>query len=1032
MSEEKPQPQSTAPNFNQLEQEVLKFWDEGKIFEKSLEQNKNSPPYIFYDGPPFATGLPHYGHILASTIKDAIPRYQTMKGHYVRRRWGWDCHGLPIENIVEQNLKISGKKQIEEIGVERFNKVCRDNVLKFAEEWGKMVRRMGRWTEFENSYKTMDTTYMESVWWGLKQVWDKGLIYEDRKVLLYCSRCETPISNFEVAMDNSYRDITEESVYVKFKILPRQRIVNDLTNDKTYALAWTTTPWTLPGNTSLNLGPDIQYIIIDQNGERYILAKERLSVVKGEYEVVGEFPARALEGLQYEPLYPGVIPNDSGKAHRIYLADFVTTTDGTGIVHNAAMYGEEDYELAKAKDLPRVDMLNSKGQYLDRAPENLRGVFFKDAEKIILKELKEKNLVYEIESYTHSYPHCHRCGTPLFYNALPAWFINIQKVKSDLLKLNEDINWYPGHLKHGRFGKSMEQAPDWNISRNRFWATALPFWKCQNESCKHVSCVGSINELKEKSTNFSEVYPNFDAANLESTDLHKPYIDRVKLKCEKCGGEMNRVPEVVDCWVESGSMPFAELHYPFEHNAESRGITAVAERRGSDPEDFHNRFPADFVAEYIGQTRAWFYVMHVMGTLVKNQAPFKNVVTTGNILAEDGSKMSKSKNNYPDPWVLIEKYGIDAIRFYLLTCPVMNADDVNFSEKNVQEVNRKVSMLIYNMWSLYRIYESRKDAELNPSTSPLRADGTGRGAERRGNGSSHILDKWVMAKLGNLQQEVTKQMDGYNTVKAGKAIVDFVNDLSTWYVRRSRDRMKSSSEDSKQALGTLGYTLVEVSKMLAPFMPFLSEFIFRDVTGKESVHLEKWSAPPENVDENVIKDMEVVREIVTVGLAARKEKALAVRQPLARLAYVLKDKAASLSPELEQLILEELNIKAVDAILIDKATRPVKVFSFSGTTALEQVYLDFEITPELKQEGLARELERAVQDLRKKSGLKVGELVDVYYNTQDEKLELALVELFDRKKTFVSQIQKSLEVEVDFEVQTKVDGNAIWLGMAKI
>jgi isoleucyl-tRNA synthetase len=421
-------PAGGAPNFNEIEQGVLKFWEENKIFEKSLEESKDCEPFIFYDGPPFATGLPHYGSILPSVIKDAIPRYQTMKGKFVRRRWGWDCHGLPIENIVEKKLKISGKKQIEELGVEKFNEECRQSVLKYAEEWGKTINRVARWVDFDSSYKTMDTSYMESVWWGLKQVWDKGLIYQDRKVLLYCSRCETPISNFEVAMDNSYKDVTEESVYAKFKLPKGQRIINDLTNDKTYALAWTTTPWTLPGNTALNIGPEIVYVMVEmeESGERYILAKERLAILDGKYEIVSEFPARSLEGLSYEPLYPGVVLNPDNKAHRIYLADFVTTTDGTGIVHNAAMYGEDDYKLAKEKELPREDMLDNKGHYLETAPENLRGVFFKNADKIILPELKEKNLIYKTESYTHSYPHCYRCATPLYYNALPAWFINIQ------------------------------------------------------------------------------------------------------------------------------------------------------------------------------------------------------------------------------------------------------------------------------------------------------------------------------------------------------------------------------------------------------------------------------------------------------------------------------------------------------------------------------------------------------------------------------------------------------------------------------
>ena len=1043
MSTENNQKTLTAPDFNKLEQDILKFWDENKIFEKSLEATKTCEPYIFYDGPPFATGLPHYGHILASTIKDAIPRYQTMKGRFVRRRWGWDCHGLPIENIVEQNLKISGKKQIEELGVDRFNKVCRDNVLKFADEWGKTVKRMGRWVDFENSYKTMDTSYQESVWWALQQIWNKGLIYEDRKVLLYCSRCETPISNFEVAMDNSYKDVTEESVYAKFKLVPRQRIINDLTNDKTYCLAWTTTPWTLPGNTSLNIGGDIRYVLIEMEDgpdsakpstgkERYILAKDRLSVIEGAYETVAEFSARAIEGLSYEPLYPGVIVDPNNRAHKIYIADFITTTDGTGIVHNAAMYGEEDYQLAKAKNLPRVDMLDHKGKYLEMAPENLRGVFFKNADKIILKELTETGKVYKTESYIHSYPHCYRCGTPLFYSALPAWFINIQSVKADLIKNNEDINWHPSHLKHGRFGKSVATAPDWNISRNRYWATALPFWKCESSECGYVVCVGSIAELAEKSTNFAEIYPDFVGAalarppsetggqgqplqNLESIDLHRPYIDRVKVKCEKCNGQMSRVPEVVDCWVESASMPFAELHYPFEHNAELRGATAIADGRGKDPEDFKNRFPADFVAEYIAQTRAWFYVMHVVSSTIFQQAPFKHVVTTGNILAEDGSKMSKSKNNYPDPNILIEKFGIDSIRFYLLTSSVMNGDDFNFSEKGVSEISRKVNILLYNVWSFLRMYYKGVAPEARPA-------------------SEHVLDRWILAKLFELHGKVTGCLDEYNTVKAGKDMVDFINDLSTWYLRRSRDRLKLEGQEGIQAGETLSYVLAELSKMLAPYMPFLADFIYKDVTGKESVHLASWSnLSMFSVETDVFSKMDIVREVAALGLSVRKDKALPVRQPLRAIAFSSKQKDSSLPDEFSRLILEELNIKEIDASLLDKDLRPdTGIIIVPGVGSVENFYLDTNLTPELKLEGTARELERQVQDLRKKSGLKPGELVDLYYNTQDENLESCLLKLVNRKKTFVSQISKSYEVEADFEIQAQAGGKPIWLGIIKI
>jgi isoleucyl-tRNA synthetase len=1035
--------QSSTPDFNKMELEILKFWEDNKIFEKSLEQTKHGEPYIFYDGPPFATGLPHYGSILPSVIKDCIPRYQTMKGRFVRRRWGWDCHGLPIENIVEQDLNISGKKQIEELGVEKFNQTCRDNVLAFAQEWGKVINRAARWVDFDNSYKTMDTTYMESVWWAIKQIWEKGLIFQDRKVLLYCSRCETPISNFEVAMDNSYRDIAEESVYAKFRMLSKQRIVDNLTHEKTFALAWTTTPWTLPGNTSLNVGPDIRYVLVEQNDERYILAKDRLAILDDGYEIISEFPARALEGLQYEPLYPffaiaakgkpGVITAEQeSHLHRFYLANFVTITDGTGIVHNAAMYGEDDYQLAKEKDLPRVDMLDHKGQYLKQAPENLRGMFFKDADSVILKDLQEKGLVYKTENYLHSYPHCHRCGTPLFYSALPAWFIDIQKIKPELLKNNEEINWYPQHLKHGRFALGIGNAPDWNISRNRYWATALPFWECEQPECHNIICIGSIAELVIKSLNFEEVYPqaadlrlkikdfsenlnlksfNF---NLEELNLHKPFIDQVKLKCDKCGGQMTRVPEVVDCWVESGSMPFAELHYPFEHNPSTRPPEADGTGRSaeSDLENFQNRFPADFVVEYIPQTRAWFYVMHVVATILFGKAPFRNVLTTGTILAEDGTKMSKSKANYPDPSIVIEKYGADALRFYLLTSPVVGGEDINFSEKTIAEISRKVNLLLYNVWSFFRLYDKSVQPRQRPSPEQL-------------------LDKWVLARLDRTIQEVTKQLDDYNTVRAGKELVEFINDLSTWYVRRSRERMKAGGATSAKALEVLGFVLAELAKLLAPLMPFLADYIYRNLTNEESVHLTPWPAF-EDPDLVILSEMEVVREIVSTGLAVRKEKALPVRQPLAALAFELSDKKLELRGEHCQLILDELNVKKVDPQLADQDLRGSGVVAVGGLKAVKNFYLDLNLTVELKREGMARELERQVQDLRKKSGLRVGELVDVYYNTQNLGLEDALLNAFDRKKTFVSQISKSLEVEVDFETQSEIAGQAIWLGMIKV
>jgi len=1021
MSQEKPQ--SNAPNFNDFEKEVLEFWGEHRTFEKSLEQNRGNEPYVFYDGPPFATGLPHYGHILASTIKDAIPRYQSMKGRFVRRRWGWDCHGLPIENIVEKQLKISGKRQIEELGVAAFNEACRQNVLKFADEWGKMVHRMGRWIDFENSYKTMDSTFQESVWWGLRQLWDKQLVYEDRKVLLYCSRCETPVSNFEVAMDNSYKDVTENSVYVKFRLLSSQRIVDFMTDEKTYVLAWTTTPWTLPGNTALNIGPDITYVLVEQNEEKYILAKDRLEVLSESYEVVREFSARSLEGLQYEPLYASVLASqdkiiggDVSRAHKIYIEDFVTTTDGTGVVHNAAMYGEDDFQAAKRRELPRVDMLDNKGQYLDIAPEFLRGLFFKDAEGKVLEDLQRRGLVFRVQPYTHSYPHCWRCGTPLFYNALPAWFINIQQVKSDLLKANEAVSWYPEHLKEGRFKNSVEQAPDWNISRNRFWATALPFWKCEQSECKYVICVGSVKELIEQSTNFSEVYPQY-SGDVAALDLHRPYIDQVLVKCQRCGGKAVRVPEVVDCWVESASMPFAELHFPF-----------------ADQDLFKDRFPADFVAEYIAQTRAWFYVMHVLGVSVFGRAPFKHVVTTGTILAEDGAKMSKSLNNYPDPWLLIERYGMDAVRFYLMQSPVMSGDDLNFSEMGVKEVSQKVNMLLYNVWTFYRMYSSDSLGNLDAVEPRLT--------------SHNVLDVWVLERLKKMIATVTWQLDHYNTTKACREIIEFIGELSTWYVRRSRDRMKANDESSSRALTTLGYVLARTCQVLAPIAPFLSEKIYRDVTGEESVHLSSWpqlgdSSEQQSLtellervcDARVLGQMDLVREVVSLALSARKTAGVSVRQPLRAIAFdSTRLNGVRLSSEHLGIILEELNVKQFEdyETLVELSKRRGEVQVVVSQGRIANLLIDTLLTEELKLEGSARELERAIQDLRKKSGLKVGDMVELYYNTTDTDLEKVLLELVDRKKTFVSSIAQSFEVEADEEVQAVISGGAIWLGLVKV
>ncbi|MBI4049352.1 MAG: isoleucine--tRNA ligase [Candidatus Doudnabacteria bacterium] len=1005
-------PIDPKPDFPKLEKEILKFWEENKIFEKSLEQTKAGKPFTFYDGPPFATGLPHYGHILASTIKDLIPRYQTMRGRFVRRRWGWDCHGLPIEEITERHLKISGKKEIEKIGIKKFNETCRSLVLQYVNEWRKMVRRIARWVDFDNSYKTMDRDYMESVWWAFKQIYDKGLVYEGRKVLLYCPRCETPVSKFEVAMDDSYEMVKEEAVTVKFRIKKGIKGTRGETGN-TFLLAWTTTPWTLIGNVALAVGGDIEYAKTKVGDEYFILAKDRLGILKDDNPKVvvidEEFKGKELVGLEYEPLFDVKgIKGDKGSngAYKVYPADFVNTEEGTGIVHTAVVYGEEDYELGMKVGLPVVPLIDEKGKFNDKAPELVRGMYFKDSEKPIKEDLEKRGLMFDRKLHEHSYPHCWRCDTMLFYNAIPAWFINIQKIKKDLLKSNKkEINWFPAHLKHGRYEKSVESAPDWNISRNRYWGNPIPVWKC--EKCEEKIVVGSIKELGK-----------------DLPDIHRPYIDEVVLKCDKCGGEAKRITEIFDSWFEAGSMPFASVHYPFETPPSSPPIRGG--NRGGDQKELLG-YPAQFVAEYIAQTRAWFYVMHVVGYNLFGQSPFENVVTTGTILAEDGSKMSKSRRNFPDPWEVIEKYGVDSLRFYLMNSVVMSADNLNFSEKELGIVYRKVNLILWNVFNYFVTYAN--EAAWQPNSK----------FEIRN--SKFVLDRWIAAKTQQLINEVTEKLDSYNTVEATRAIADYLNDLSTWYLRRSRGRKDD------EFFATLRHCLLILSKVIAPSMPYLAELIYQNLNTPPSppfkgglggvvpsVHLADWPKATKlsSSQQNLLKAMEVVREAVSIGLAARKQLMLPVRQPLSRLAVESKVAGVKFSPELLEVILAELNVKQFDAKLIDEAKTNNKIFGFSakggsasggpGSNNITYFYLDTTVDQQLKLEGMARSLERTVQEMRKSLGLRVGEFVKLSYDTDDEELRKAL-ELFDTKKTYIKGIEK---VKVESEEQ-EIEGKKIRL-----
>jgi isoleucyl-tRNA synthetase len=889
----------------QREEEVLAFWNEHGIFEKTLEKESPQGEYVFYDGPPFATGLPHHGSLLSSIVKDVVPRYQTMRGFRVDRRWGWDTHGLPIESLVEKELGLKSKKDILEIGIKTFNEKARSMVLGYVAEWEHYVNRIGRWVDFKNSYKTMDNTYIESVWWALKKLWDDKKLYEGNKVLMYCPHCETPLAKAEIAMDNTYQDVTETAVTIKLPLIG---------HDDTYFLAWTTTPWTLPGNVALAVGKNIDYVQVKTDSENYILAKERLDVVfPGQtYTVVKEQKGSELVGLHYQPLFGVQAITQSENAHKVYAADFVTTEDGTGIVHTAVMYGEDDFELGKKEGLPMVQLLNNNATYNDYAPEFLRGQHIKKANTMIIDDLQARGLLFEASENTHSYPHCYRCGTPLIYNAVSSWFLDIQSVKARMLAENEKVNWVPDHLKHGRFKHIVESAPDWTISRNRFWASPLPIWKCGE--CHEVKVIGSLKELREQAVG--------DVA--EDIDLHRPYIDEVKLRCS-CGAEMVRVPEVVDCWVESGSMPFAQNH----NLGASIGKPVVA----------------DFIAEYIAQTRTWFYYMHAMSVLLFDQQAFRNVVSTGTILAADGQKISKSKRNYTDPLLLIDQYGADAIRLYLMGSPVMQAEDVSFRDEEVREMHARVLNMFWNTYQFYALYADMRDVKTE--------------AKKSGN----VLDRWIRARLLETAKVVTESMDAYTTPPAVRALRDFVDDYSTWYVRRSRDRMKGEAEEDKQyALSVQYEVLTTVATLMAPLAPFIAEAVYRGAHGlEESVHLEAWPRFDEGIDTELIAAMKIARSVVSGALEKRSEAGIKVRQPLAMLTI-----GEELPEELLQVIADEVNVKQV-------------VVSLGSP-----MELDTALTPELEQEGMVRELVRAVQGARKDAALKPSQKVTLTIDVPQE------------------------------------------------
>lgn len=912
----------------ETEEQILDFWKKNKTFEKSLKKTKDSKPYIFYDGPPFATGHPHYGHILGSVTKDVFGRFWTMKGRYVRRVWGWDCHGLPIENIAEKGLNINSKDEIEKMGVKKFNDYCRSKVMDYSESWEKVIERIGRWVDMKNSYKTMDNEYIESVWWAFKRLWEKGYIYKGEKILMYCPRCATPLSKAEIAMDNSYQNIKEDSIVVKFK----------LKKENAYALAWTTTPWTLPSNLALTVNPKLDYVYLKDNSDKtvYILAKEVVKNFfknKEEYEILKEVKGKTLEGKEYEPLFDYF--KDAKNAFKIILGDFVTSEDGTGVVHTAPAFGEEDYEVGKKYGLPLIQPVDEKGKFTSEV-KDFAGRFVHSTNMDIIDFLRKQNKIVLVKKIEHEYPFCYRCETKLIYRAIPAWFVNIQKIKPKVLELSQKINWYPKFLKEGRVKYTIETAPDWNISRNRYWATAMPIWEAEDGE---RLIIGSIEELKKYAKNLKG-----------KVDLHKDYLDKVILK--KDGKEFKRIPEVLDCWFESGAMTFAQFHYPFENK-----------------EFFEENFPSQFVAEYIAQIRAWFYYMLVLSAILFDKMPFENVVTTGTILAKDGTKMSKSKNNFTDPMILIDKYGVDALRFYLMSSPVMSADNLNFLDKSVEESYNKVISLMYNTLRFYEIYKS-KNKIAKPSTKDL-------------------TDQWILSRLVQSGKNIEKYLEEYNTIKACNELKGLVDDVSTGYIRLNRDRF----DNDKKAQETLGYVLENLSKIAAPIIPFVSEKIYLSLNGnKNSVHLEEYPKFNEKENEELLNKMNETREIISKGLYERDKAQIGLKWPLANATIYIKD--GKKYEEFEELIKSQLNVKNI------------KFKSPEEKTEIK-IELDTKLTPELESEGYSREVSRFVQSLRKEIGLSKKDVIELHIQTDGD-----FKKILEKQKDFIKERTNSKKVEI--------------------
>ncbi len=977
-------------SFPQMEEGILAFWQKKKIFEKSIARREGSEEFVFYDGPPFATGLPHFGHFVPSTVKDVIPRYQTMKGRKVERRFGWDCHGLPVEYEMEKELGISGKRQIEEYGVAKFNEACRSIVLRYTREWRKVITRLGRWVDFDNDYKTMDPDYMESIWWVLAELWKKDLLYEGFYILPYCPRCSTSLSNFELNL-GGYIDVSDPAITVKFAVEGEP---------STYFLAWTTTPWTLPSNLGLALGADIPYVKVKDGAEQYILAEARLPAYykrPDEYQVVARYTGSELAGRSYQPLFPFFSTLKEKGAFRTWVGDFVTTEDGTGIVHIAPGFGEDDYNLLKGSGIPVVVPVDEEAKFTSEVPD-WEGQFVKDADKSIIRKLKEQGSLVRHDSYTHAYPHCWRCKSPLVYRAISSWFVSVEKIKKDMLAANDAISWMPPHLKAGRFGKWLENARDWAISRNRYWGNPIPVWRC--DSCRRMECIGSRAELLSRSGRKVE-------------DLHKHFVDEITYPCT-CGGTMRRIPEVLDCWFESGAMPYGQNHYPFENK-----------------ERFEAHFPADFISESIDQTRGWFYTLVVLGAALFNAPTFRNVIVSGLILDAEGKKMSKSARNYTDPVEVIGTYGADAMRLFLVDSAVLKAEDLRYSDAGVKDVVKSVIIPLWNAYSFFVTYANIDNVTVTTPPRDL----------------ANPLDRWIISEAERMVGEITEQLDNYDLQKAVDSFVGFIDLLNNWYIRRSRRRFWRSGNDSdkEQAYQSLHTALMKLILVASPFIPFITEEIYgnlKTASQPESIHLSDFPVyDPSRRDPDLERKMKVTVKTVSMGRSLRTEYGLKTRQPLKALHVVTRDaEERRILQEMEDLIKEELNVKSVifreneDELVEYKAKANFRVLGKQlgkemkaaaekiGALELRQIHellagreitleldgrsfpltpgaveiqrlekqnlrvindgsltvaLDPELTPELIEEGMIRDLVRGIQNLRKEKGLDVSDRISL-------------------------------------------------------